>query len=191
MVVPRKCFFEDQPSEIIDWATGEIDGPEEEQVIKIARWAKQMQGMTYKVGAAFVVEDFDLMIQNPTTDTAMLSPVRIAAMLGYAARTNQMGDARIVMQGRTIAKTTITDDRLKRLGYWTSGSDHERDATRHVITALRRASQDWDLRDELWNADICVLNNAYRNGSLLGQECPAPFWESGQSASGFPRGAVG
>lgn len=157
MIVPRKCFFGNQPSEIIDWSVDEVYGTEEKQAIAIARWVVQVQSLDYLVGPAVVVEDFDIMIRNPSTDPVVLTPVRIAAMLRMMRAIGRMGDARIVLQGRTIAKETMPDERLKRFGYYTPGLDHMRDATRHALTALRRATVSDEFRDELWNADICDI----------------------------------
>lgn len=156
MIVPRKCFFGNQPSEIIDWAVDEIYGPEEEQALAIAKWAITVQGMDYKVGPALVVEDFDLMEHNVSTDPEVLVPVRIASMIRMLGHIGKIGDARVVLQGRTTAKQIVTDERLARWGYWTPGPDHKRDATKHALAALRRARDDW-FRDELWNRSICQL----------------------------------
>jgi hypothetical protein len=45
----------------------------------------------------------------------------------------------------------MTDERLKRRGFWMRGEEHARDAARHAITALRRAKQSPAFRDQLWN----------------------------------------
>lgn len=156
MIVPRKCFFGKQPSEIIDWSVDEVYGPEEEQAIHIANWVRVVQGMDYKVGPAVIVEDFDILEHNVSTDPELLVPVRLAAMLRLMCHLGKMGDSRVVLQGRTIAKQTVNDDRLKRWGYWTPGPDHIRDATKHALTGLRRARDDY-FRDELWDRSICLL----------------------------------
>lgn len=157
MLVPRKCFYGRQPNEVLEWEYGEFHGPEDEQAIQIARMAVLLQGMDYKVGPAVVVEDFDIMINNPTTNPEMLSPVRIAAKLKLLQRLKMMGDSRVVLQGRTDAKHIYSDDRLKLRGYYVEGPDHVRDAIRQALMALRRAAADEWFRDELWDRSICLL----------------------------------
>jgi hypothetical protein len=152
ITVPRACIYGTADSEVLSWDTGEITGPEPEQVKQLARLCRTTQSLDYRIGPALVVEDFDLMASNPTTDgEVLLSPVRIAAMIRMTMYMGALfGDARLTMQGRTTAKTTMTDDRLRKSGYWVEGSDHERDAVRHAITALRRARENPSFRDQLW-----------------------------------------
>ena len=157
IVVPRKCFYGRQPNAVLEWDYGEFFGPEEEQAIEIARMAVHIQGMDWNVGPAIVIEDFDLMIRNPTTDSEMLSPVRIAAMVKMLSRVKMAGDARVVLQGRSDPKHTYSDDRLKIHGYYVPGPDHIRDAIRQALMALRRASESEEFRDELWNRAVCLL----------------------------------
>jgi len=145
------------PAEILEWEYGEITGDEHDQVMEIARIAVVTQSMDYQVGPALVVEDFTIQINNPTTDPELLSPVRIAANLDFLSYLGRMGDARVVLQNRAIAMSTMTDDRLRAMGYYVAGSDHIRAATRHAITALRRARQNMDFRDELWDPEVCSL----------------------------------
>ncbi len=103
--------------------------------------------------AAIVCEDFDLMPRYPNTNAhTVLSPVRIAAKLALLACLDKIGDARLVMQGRTMAKSTATDDRLRAWGlYADRAGDHVGDATRHAITAVRRAKDSRELRENMWN----------------------------------------
>jgi hypothetical protein len=160
LTVPRKCLFATAPSEIISSDYGEICGEEEDQALSIANFAVVLQGMDYQVGPAFVVEDFDIPPHAPTTDPELLSPVRIAAMLCILQHIGKMADATVTLQRRSDAKGTATDDRLKAWGYWVpliEGGDHARDAMRHAIVALRRARQNRDFRDKLWNARACTL----------------------------------
>ena len=107
-------------------------------------------------------EDWDSDPSFKSTDPEALSPVRIGAMLRFAmalqgtaainrAGSSMFGDATLTFQGRTIAKSTATDERLKAWGLWTTVT-HTRDATRHAITALRRARQDPELAARMWPA---------------------------------------
>lgn len=149
LTVPRASLYGGARGAILDWDSGEVFGPEEEQVKLLGRLARETQGLSYQVGPALVVEDFELMTDVLGED--VLSPVRIGAMLRYAAFRNELGDSRVFFQHRGQAKSTATDERLKAWGLYIRGSDHERDAMRHAITALRRASTSEDIRDELWN----------------------------------------
>jgi hypothetical protein len=155
--VPRKCLFGNAPSAVLEWDHGEFYGSEINQTQAIARMVREIQSLDYQVGPALVVEDWTIMINNVTTDPESLSPVRIAAMLQYAKFRGELGDATITLQDRGIAKQTMTDERLQRAGYYVRGSDHVRDATRHAITALRRARDSDELRDEMWNARACTI----------------------------------
>jgi hypothetical protein len=42
----------------------------------------------------------------------------------------------IVSQSPSDAKSFMTDEKLRKLGQWTRGSDHARDATRHLARYL-------------------------------------------------------
>jgi hypothetical protein len=150
ITVPYKSVFFDQPSEILSWDYGEFQGAEELQVRNICSLARTTQSLAYLTGPVLVVEDWDVDPTFGSTDPAVLSPVRILAMLRYAAFRNEIPDSRVVPQGRTIAKSTATDERLKQWGLYTAGSDHIRDATRHAITALRRAKNNPEFRDACW-----------------------------------------
>lgn len=156
VTVPRDTIYGDAPSEILEWDTGELYGPEPEQVIQLARLVRQIQSLDFKIGPALVCEDFDVS-DTVTTDAEVLySPVRIAAMIRMTMHlatvpsyTPLFGDALLVMQSRGMAKR-ITDDRLHKAGLWTEGSNHERDATRHAIMALRRAKDKREFREQMW-----------------------------------------
>jgi hypothetical protein len=151
--IPRKCMYGDEPTRILDWDTGEFRGPEVEHVKAIGSLCRTAQGFSYLVGPALVVEDWDVDPHFKSTDPEAMSPVRIAAMLRYARYRGELGDAMILMQGRTLAKQTMTDERLRRAGLWVEGSPHERDAVRHAITALRRARAKASVRCRMWNED--------------------------------------
>jgi len=154
LTVPRNCIFGDAPSAILEHDWGEFTGPEPRQAIEIARLAREIQGMDYKVGPALVIEQWD---QDPTfksTDPEALSPVRLAAMLELLKEQKQLGDSSLVYQSRTLAFGTVTDERLKRWRLWVSGSDHVRAALRHGITALRRARENPEFAERLWPSEF-------------------------------------
>jgi hypothetical protein len=159
LTIPRLSLFGKQPSEIVEWDYGEFAGDEIEQVFQICRLAREVQGLSYRLGPALVIEDWDSDPSFKTTDPQALSPVRIGAMLRFAIGLGHMQnglavrmleDATLTFQGRTIAKSTATDDRLEAWGLYTAGSPHVRDATRHAVVALRRARSSAELRASMW-----------------------------------------
>lgn len=97
-------------------------------------------------------EGFDVAPSFGTTDgTVLLSPVRIVAKLEYAAYRGEAGDSKVTVQPRTLGFQTFPDERLKRFGYYVEGPDHIKDATRIALTAMRRAKESPEFRDEIWN----------------------------------------
>lgn len=89
-------------------------------------------------GAAIVTEDFILRQFNASR--ALLSPVRLNAAFRYCLGR----DRRVYLQQPSLAKTTITDERLRVMGYWdnTKGEVHARDAIRHNFTFWKRVKED-------------------------------------------------
>jgi len=153
--VPRECIYDPRNTqpEILEVRTGEFGGDEVEQARSISGLCRSTQGLDYMVGPALVIEDWDIEHTNRTSDPEMLSPVRITAMLRYAKMRKELLDSRIVMQKRKLAKETFTDERLHAAHMYTKGSDHIRDATRHALTALRRARADKEFRQVMWLND--------------------------------------
>lgn len=151
VTVPRKSIFGDERGRILEWDAGQLYGPEEEQANELARIVRETQSLAYKVGPAVVVEHFEL--RTNVRGDQVLSPVRLAAMISFLRFLGRMGDSQIVYQTAQMAKTTVTDDRLRRWGYWVKGQDHARDAMRHALTALRRAKADPDLREAMWSEE--------------------------------------
>jgi hypothetical protein len=150
ITVPRLCVFGPAPSEIWEWDYGEFSGAEPVQAIAIARLAREIQSLDYLIGPAIIVEDWDIDTKFKSTDPETLSPVRLGAMLTLLQHQKLLGDATLHFQGRGIAFSTMTDDRLRRNGLWVEGSDHIRAATRHAITALRLARENPVFAKELW-----------------------------------------
>jgi hypothetical protein len=150
ITVPRDCIFGDGPSSILEHDWGEFSGPEPQQAIEIARLAREIQSLDYLVGPAIICEAWD---QDPTfhsTDPEALSPVRLGAMLTLLKAQKMLGDSTLTFQSRSLAFSTVTDDRLHRWNLWVKGSDHVRAALRHGITALRRARENPEFAKQLW-----------------------------------------
>jgi hypothetical protein len=153
--VPRECIYDPrrhQP-EVLEVRTGELGGDETKQADEIAGLARSTQGLDYKVGPAMVIEDWDQDPRFKSTDPEALSPVRIGAMLRYISFKGKMHDTRVLFQKRGLAKETFTDERLHAARMYAKGSDHIRDATRHALTALRRARADKEFRQLMWFDD--------------------------------------
>lgn len=101
-----------------------------------------------------VVEDFVLrggQTHNPVRSG--LSPDRVQAMLhalllvdaagsggsgGSGGSAGVLGVGQIMWLSASMAKTTITDERLKYMGLYVKGKPHARDALRHAITGYRK-----------------------------------------------------
>lgn len=97
--------------------------------------------------AAVVIEDF--IIRRNDQSRSFLSPVRMTAKLEQLIWKDNRTYFR---QQPNEAKTTATDARLKDWGMYErdGGLDHARDADRHAITFLRRATQSAQLRAKAW-----------------------------------------
>lgn len=90
--------------------------------------------------AAIVLEDFILDFKKADQARHTLSPVRITSAFSYGlhAALGPGAIRRIHIQGRSLAKTTCTDDRLKRWNLYDRNSGpHARDAVRHAFYFLR------------------------------------------------------
>lgn len=97
--------------------------------------------------AAIVFESFTL--RNHSMDQELLSPERLTAAVGF-----WMWQCRreYFTQSPAEGKVTATDARLKSWGLYDphGGMNHARDADRHAITFLRRASTIQGLRERAW-----------------------------------------
>jgi hypothetical protein len=150
LTVPRESIFGTEQSRIVEWDYGCLYGEEEDQVSALCQLVLETQGLAYKLGPALMVEDWDQDPSFKSTDREALSPVRIGAMLRYCLHIGKMGDATLSFQGRTQAKGTATDARLKAWGLYVAGPDHQRDAIRHAIVGLRRARENPALAAVMW-----------------------------------------
>lgn len=153
IIVPRMSIWGDEPSRIVEWRTGQLRGRISDQVWATCTLIREIQSLDYKIGPAVIVEDFDF--GRPLKDPEVYTPVYFAQQLRFCfERTAMTNDAMLFMQGRDIAKSSFTDERLQAAGVWeTRGqTDHERDALRHGLTALRRAKRSFKIRCQMWDA---------------------------------------
>lgn len=128
-------------------AHGQIGGNEDDQADElgdlIAVWP----------GSTLVIESFTL--RKFTQGAELLSPVRITAKVDYIIHSGSRGVDHHPRQWRqepSLAKRTATDQRLKDWGLYQreGGLEHARDADRHAITFLRRATSSKQLRHGSW-----------------------------------------
>lgn len=149
--VPRLSIYGDQPGEWQHLECREVAGDEDEQADAIARMAREFQSLDYMLGPAIVCEDFDN--ENPFQDDYVFSPIRIAAKIEYAIHRGWAGDARFYRQKRGMAFSIATNKRLMLWGMreYYRGSEHKKDALRHMVAITRRAKQSPSLRAKLWN----------------------------------------
>jgi hypothetical protein len=137
---------------ITHWACGQFVGGEAEQVDQMLDLARSWPG------AAIGTEDF--ILRKFDRGRELLAPVRMNAAFNYAMRRGMVADpklgkqklVKVQYQLSSLAMTTMTDDRLKALGYYerTVGLQHARDAVRHAITFLKRIKEKPQLRAEVF-----------------------------------------
>lgn len=133
---------------VTQWSCGQFIGPEAEQVDQMVALARLWPG------AAIGSEDF--ILRKFGQGRELLAPVRMNAAFSYAMRRGLIDDPKLGKQRQVVieyqlsalAMTTMTDDRLKRLGYYerTVGKEHARDSVRHNITFLKRLKENHKLR---------------------------------------------
>src|SRR5688500_3498673 len=126
-----------------EYRCGQATGPEEQQV-------KELIDVMRDIGdAPVIIEDF--ILRQFRQDRGLLSPVRVTAMLEFAIWERGWDAAHpIRKQQASLAKSTVTDERLRDWGFWEPGMPHARDALRHALTFLRRAKADRALARWAW-----------------------------------------
>jgi hypothetical protein len=156
--IPRDCIYGSARSSFLYREAFELTGSLREQVKDVCWYARQcyMFGQNARTARnpLIVCEDFDLggnRLQGAASQADVVIPVRFAAALRYAVECGHADHCRLLFQGRTIAFSTMTDDRLKKAKMWDVGSDHKRDATRHLITALRRIREGSIDPEDVWD----------------------------------------
>jgi len=116
------------------WAAGEYGGRLDDQADQMVELCSHWET------AEVVSERFTLRKFLP--EPSVLDPVRLNAKLQYAIRPR-----RVWPQDPSLAMTTVTDDRLRDMGYYSHeylvGKPHARDAVRHALTWMRRRKEDF------------------------------------------------
>lgn len=131
------------------WETWEVEGSPAEQAQEIMGeyydWeAKLLLELGYASERVILgVEDFMLRPEKAHgagSDEHMLDPLKvIAGMETLALHTSdeRWGEPRVVIERQMPhEKSNITSERLKRMGAWVKGSEHRRDAMRHLIARM-------------------------------------------------------
>lgn len=104
-------------------------------------------------GAAIVIEDFIIDPTRMNTDRDFLSPVRITHALSFML---WLQKRTYYVQSASLAKATVTDERLRGWGYYnsTGAMQHARDADRHSLTFLKRCAnpnqKGREMREAAW-----------------------------------------
>lgn len=81
-----------------------------------------------------LIEDFTPRIFNKSR--AFLSPVRVSVAILTILQTSRLPFTLDLPGASTMAN--VSDDRLKALGLWATGSKHERAALKHLVSHLRK-----------------------------------------------------
>lgn len=106
------------------WTAGEFTGLQDNQI------DEAMELIEVYPGARLVTESFRVRQLN-----ALLDPAEINAVLRNRAR------PRYFVEQTPALAMSVTDDRLKAMGFWLPGKQHARDALRHAIIFLRRQKE--------------------------------------------------
>lgn len=119
----------------------------EEGFESFPEWAESFLRSRFDRGCQFYVVAERFVISGGTVTVARGDTnwsIELIGILRYLCR--KYGHE-FDLQGAGDAKRLGTDKLLRRLGWWTPGSDHARDAARHLVLALaRREPNDLDRR---------------------------------------------
>jgi hypothetical protein len=151
---------------IAHWACGEIVGNLNQQASQVLELFESWDG------AAIGIEKFHL-----RQIAVELSPVEITAKVEYAywlmekwaAEEDERDPGRprhVFKQEPSLAKRTLTDQRMHDYKLWVPGKDHKRDAIKHCYTFLQRCQETPRLRAAAWPALFRV------NGELVAKPPP-------------------
>lgn len=126
---------------------GQIPGAGKDDESENLAFSKALDIVGQWPGAVVGTESFTL--RQFTQDSELLTPVRFNKVLSYAVWAGGHGEVQI--QSPSLAKKTVTDERLRGWSLYDSSSGgHARDAQRHALTFLRRCKSQAKLRKEVW-----------------------------------------
>jgi hypothetical protein len=140
-----ECF-----SGALEKESWEVVGDEGEQGLllanAVAAFVHDLSGYSYSSRAAggMVTPDWSLVIEDWVPRLPLKSgkrevfyPVRVPQrMLGRLEESGLFEGGGVAWQLASPAKRFATDARLRKWGVWVRGSDHQRDAWRHVASRL-------------------------------------------------------
>ncbi len=100
---------------------------------------------------AIVIESFVLRSSARQQDKTLLAPVRVTSRVlgilderGVTTSDDESGEVTHIkgtpldFQQPSLAKTTVKDAKLKKMGLWIVGEKHSRDAMKHAVTYVMR-----------------------------------------------------
>lgn len=86
------------------------------------------------------VDDSDIVVCESFVITARTARLSAAPwsleLIGCIKRACYLAGKELVMQAPSTAKRVASDEHLRNYGWWTPGSDHARDASRHLMYYL-------------------------------------------------------
>lgn len=130
-----------EPSEV---PRGDLNFVDAGEVVQVRQVAGLLDNYP---SAALVIEDFQLRTSSKDREALSADRLRLAIM----AEEILHGGGRVpFLQTPSDAKTTVTDDRLRRAGLYFPGMDHARDAGRHAALFFREARKYEALRAQAW-----------------------------------------
>lgn len=125
----------------LEFEVGQIGGSEKTQGRAIALMLAEYAG-------PIVIEGFTL--RQFSQDADLLAPVRMIARIEQIIDILEfLGPSppkATFYQQPALAKSTVTDARMRKWGIWTPGRPHANDGLRHCVTFLRRCKNDSGLR---------------------------------------------
>jgi hypothetical protein len=139
--VPYLSMYGNSPYRRNYFEMFEVSGSYTSQALEITDATREFYPL------ALVVESF--YPAKPITSEEYLSPLRVGERIAFCVETKYIINP-MFWQTPSIAMETAPDTRLKAWGLYKPGPDHMKDSTRHVVTFLRRARTDTQLRDAAW-----------------------------------------
>lgn len=133
LTVPRLSIFGGEQSAITEWDYGVVHGHAPDVAVQLARKAREIQGLDYRLGPAILVDT---------------GSDRIRHMLEFLYYEKRMGDATIHFALQE-ATTRISDDHLRKLEMHVN-NDLIDTATCFGLLHLGQAKRDKQTAHELW-----------------------------------------